>query len=184
MSESFNYLIKRKRKGLVSGRASQVGVTVFRAMVKDFDWMRGVYLDMAGKVLLHLFLGRSKRSAHFIRVIQVFIAPDTIYFSAASATAKNISGFIVITDGCRYWTFSEQGSMNWKRIWRTSDGSVSFTGLSSDDIKGGTANPAVATSRCFLWIRKSTLSEETNTVSAAGSLTNRWTTSDTVEDLH
>ena len=37
--------------------------------------------------------------------------------------------------------------MNWKRTSRTSDGSVSLTGLSSDDVKGGTANPAVVTLR-------------------------------------
>lgn len=85
--------------------------------------------------------------------------------------AKKVSASISIADGCRYWFDSGQGSMNWKRISRISDDSLSFTGMSSDDIKGGTANAAVVTSRYFLWVRKCTLSEDSKTTSAAGSWT-------------
>ena len=86
----------------MSGQASKVSITVFGAMVQNLDWITAQYLCMAENIESNLLLGQIKKRAHFIRVIKIFIAPKTIYFSAASATENNISWFMVITDGCLY----------------------------------------------------------------------------------
>jgi len=64
---------------------------------------------------------RQKMKTYYIQVRHTFIAPNTAYFSAASATLKNRLGSIFITDGWRYPAASDGGSINWKRISKTSD---------------------------------------------------------------
>ena len=116
-------------------------------------------------------LDNMRGKTHCIRVTKTFIAPNTTYFSAASATMNSAFGIIFITEGWRNCDDSPQGWMNWKSISRVVECSWRRIGVLSTMTPSEEGNPAVAHSRYLRWSLKRTLSDDMNVMSALESET-------------
>ena len=106
------------------------------------------------------------------------MAEKTMYFSAASASLKKRSIFILMTEGWRKSCSSDGGWMNWNKSSRTSDDSSKQTNSDSSFVEksfpfvlDGTENPALVDSRCFLKILNRMLLHDLKVISALSSLT-------------
>jgi len=81
------------------GLVSELFVSVFKTVVQNFEWMHFSNFTKMRKSAPEQIAGGK---AHSILNKQTFIAPNTRYFSAASATANRISDFMPIMVGWRY----------------------------------------------------------------------------------
>ena len=108
MREATTDVLQGMRKGGRRSPVCQVWIAMFIGVIKDLDWsaihqLAIVNISIATKPRL------LKKPYNSMRVRNVFIAPYTMYFSAASAIAKKSSGSRLLTDGWRNWVDSERG---------------------------------------------------------------------------
>lgn len=77
----------------------QLIVSVFKTMVQNFEWM---YFNELAEMRESAPARIAGEKAHSILDKQTFIAPNTRYFSAASATANRSFDFTSAIAGWRY----------------------------------------------------------------------------------